>query len=270
MAVIDDILAEPAARRLALARDAADALAASGWRMTYAAVHSGGTADLAAERTRTHNKLAARVRLIIHCDSRQQRFVLSSLDAPITDRLPFYSLGDDDPAQRRALAATLDPDLIAQIHAAAYPRAIALTERAQIDAPPARAHVAAISDQVLDEAFASADAVRRDLLQHDLDVIRDDADIDRDFAAHGAIDAAHRCELLYPIVITDAELRSIPDKKRHDWLRVERTSLVGHQRQWIDLVHGAAFAHYADALTRHISAAYRKRRFAPADASSRS
>jgi hypothetical protein len=261
MQTVDDIL---------LARDAASALAGNGWRVTHAATHSGGTADLAADRTWSRGRLTARVRLIVRCDAREERFVFSSLAAErAADRLPFYSFGDDDPAQRRALAAVLD-DGIKQLHAAAYPREVALTEPARVDAPPARTLAAATRDAVLDEAFASIDAVRRDLFQHDLDIVRDDFDIDRDVAAQTAIDAAHRCDLLIPIVITNAELWSLPENKRRDWIRIERSSLVGHERQWIDVVEGAAFARYADALARHLTSAFRKRRFAPAGASSRS
>ena len=289
MPTANDLLTHPTARRPALARDAAAALAANGWRITHAARYSGGTADVAADRSWSRGRLTARVRLVIRCDSRDQRLVFSSLEDS-TDRLPFYSFGDDDPAQRRALSRLFDGEpspglrppspalrervdddtLISELHAAAYPRETALTEPARIDAPRARTRVAALADAVLDEAFASIDAVRRDLLQHDLDVIGDDLDIDRDFAAQAAIDAAHRCELIYPIVITDAELWALPRKQRRDWLRIERASLVGHERQWIDIVEATGFASYAEALTRHLSAAYRKRRFAPAGASSRS
>ena len=261
-----DLLTHPSARRPTLARDTATALAANIWRVIHAARYSGGTADIAADRTWSRGRLTARVRLVIRCDSREERLVFSSL-GEASDRLPFYSLGDDDPAQRRALSKLFDDS---ELHAAAYPRETALTEPARIDAPSANARVAAIADAALDEAFASIESVRRDLLQHDLDVIGDDLDIDRDFAGQTAVDAAHRCELIYPIVITDAELWSLPERRRHDWLRVERASLVGHERQWIDVVETANFASYAGALTRHISAQYRKRRFAPAGASSRS
>src|SRR5437764_13760254 len=108
MAIADDILTHPAARRLALARDAAAALAAHGWRVTHAARHSGGTADLAADRSWSRGRLTARVRLVIRCDSRDERLVFSSLGSDLADRLPFYSLGDDDPAQRRALCKLFD------------------------------------------------------------------------------------------------------------------------------------------------------------------
>ena len=264
MAIADDLLTEPAARRASLARDAAATLAAHGWRVTQAARHSAGTADVAAERAWSRGRLTARMLLVIRCDSRDERLVFSTLD-DAADRLPSYSLGDDDPAQRRALGKLFDDS---QLHAAAYPRERALTEPARIDAPRARTRAAAIADEALDEGFASIDAVRRDLLQHDLDVISDDMDIDRDMAMQSALDMAYRCALIYPIVITDAELWSLPDRRRHDWLRIERASVVGHERQWIDVV--SDLASYAETLTRSISAAYRKRRFAPEGASSRS
>ncbi|MEK6376053.1 MAG: hypothetical protein AABO58_25540 [Acidobacteriota bacterium] len=255
---------------LTLIHDAAAALTANGWRVSLAAVHSGGTADVAADRAWSRGKLSARLRLIVRCDSRPQRLLLSSVDAPATDRLPSYCLADDDPAQRRAIAAVIDPALIDRLHAAAYPHAIAVTEAAHLDALPAHARAAAVRDAAIDEAFASVDAVRRDLLRHDLDVVRDDLEIDRDFAAGAVLEAAHRLELLHPMVITDGELWSLPDKTRRDWIRLERSSLVGRERQWLDLVEGRAFAAYAGALTRHITAAFRKRRFATAVASSRS
>jgi hypothetical protein len=264
MLTADDLLTEPAARRASLARDAAAALTAHGWRTTHAARHSAGTADIAAQRSWSRGRLTARVLLVIRCDSRDARLVFTTLE-DAADRLPSYSLGDDDPRQRRALAGLLDD---AQLHAAAYPREKALIEPAHLDAPRARTRVAAIADTVLDEAFASIDAVKNDLLQHDLDVIGDDMDIDRDAAMQSATDMAHHCDSIYPIVLTDAELWSIPEQRRHDWIRVERASLAGQERQWIDVVH--AFPSYAGALTRHISAVYRKRRFAPAGASFRS
>jgi hypothetical protein len=263
--VLEEILTQPLARRSTLARDAATTLAALGWRVTYSAHHSAGTADLAAERSWSRGRLTARVRLIIRCDARDERLVFPSLEGEGFDRLPSYSLGDDDPAQRRALAKLLDD---AALHAAAYPRDIAITEPARIDALHARTRAAAIHDPALDEAFASIDAVRHDLLRHDLDVIADDLDIDRDVAVESAVDAAHRCELLVPVVITDAELWSLPGRRRHPWLRAERASLVGHERQWVDVAQD--FEGYAGALTRHVNAQYRKRRFAPAGASSRS
>jgi len=262
MPAADDILAHPAARRLSLAHDAAASLAALGWRTARSAVHSGGTADVAADRSWSRGALAARVRLIVHCDARPERLLLSSLEASSHDRLPSYSFGDDDPAQRRALAEIILPADLARLHRTAYPHEAAATEPARVDALPARARAAAARDEVLDEAFASVDAVRRDLLQYDLDVVRDDMDIDRDVAVETALHAAQRCELLQPIIVTDAELWSLPDRRRHDWIRIERSSLVGHERRWIDVVRGDAFASYADALTRHLAAIYRKRRFA--------
>ena len=42
MPIANDLLIHPTARRPALARDAAAALAANGWRVTHAAAHSGG------------------------------------------------------------------------------------------------------------------------------------------------------------------------------------------------------------------------------------
>src|SRR5881397_715856 len=115
MPILDDILTEPAARRLSVACDAATALAAEGWRVTPAATHSGGTADLAADRAWHRGRLSARVRLVIRCDSAAARLVFSSLPpAGIADRLPSYSFGEDDPPQRRALGAVFDDAVIAQ------------------------------------------------------------------------------------------------------------------------------------------------------------
>ncbi len=257
-------------RHLPLAHAAATALTAHGWRVTPSAAHSGGTADVAAERRWIRGKLTARVRLIVRCEAANERFALPTLDTAAGDPLPTYSLGDDDPAQRRSLAAVIDAALIEHLHALAYPHEMAVTLPAHIDALAARARAAAPRDPAVDEAFISVDAVRHDLLQHDLDGLRDDMEIDADCAATLILDGAHRCELVYPIVLTGAELWSFPAMRRCHWMRLERLTLVGHQRQWIDIVEAEAFASYAAALTRHITATYRKRRFAPADASSRS
>ena len=50
---------------LSLTRDAAATLAPLGWRVTQSAVHSGGTADVAADRAWSRDALSARVRLIL-------------------------------------------------------------------------------------------------------------------------------------------------------------------------------------------------------------
>src|SRR6266498_2536707 len=134
MLTADDLLTHPAARRLALARDAAAALTANGWRVKQAARHAAGTADIAAERSWSRGRLTARVRLVIRCDSREERLVFSALD-DAADRIPFYSLGDDDPQQRRMLAKLFDD---AQPHEAVYPREKALIAPAQLNAPRAR------------------------------------------------------------------------------------------------------------------------------------
>jgi hypothetical protein len=252
----------PSADGLSLARDASAALASLGWRTARAAVHSGGTADVAAARTWSRGKLSARVRLVIRCDSRPERLLLSSLDDAVAgDRIPSYSFGDDDPAQRRTIGEIIPTD---RLHRAAYPRELAVTDRARLDALPPPARGTALRDAVLDEAFTSVDAIRRDLLQFDLDVVRDDLDIDRGAGAETAIQAALRCDLIYPIVITDADIHALPARTRRDWIRIERSALVGGERRWIDVVQAAAFSSYAGALTRHIESAYRRRRFAPA------
>jgi hypothetical protein len=206
----------------------------------------------------------------VHCDATSERLLFPATDTTGGDPIPFYSLGDDDPAQRRALAAVASAEAIAQLHESAYPRDEARLRGARIDAMRARSRGAAISLPSLDDAFHAIDAVRSDLLAHDLDIVRDDLDLDRDSGVQTLLGGAMRCDLLYPIVITDATLWSLPDIRRHDWLRVERRSVVGHERRWVDIVNAEDFAPYAQALTRHLNAALRKGRFAPAGASSRS
>src|SRR5438105_4934040 len=137
MPTANDLLTHPTARRPALARDAAAALAANGWRVTHAARYSGGTADIAADRSWSRGRLRARVRVVIRCDSREERLVFSSLEES-TDRLPFYSLGDDDPAQRRALSRLFDGE-----PSPGRPPSPALRERVDDDAVVARLHAAA-------------------------------------------------------------------------------------------------------------------------------
>src|SRR5436190_7330269 len=117
MPSIDDILTEPAARRISIARNVDTSLAAAGWRTAQAAVHSGGTADVAADRVWSRGKLTARVRLVIRCDSRATRLVLSSMDAPPSgERLPSYSFGDDDRLQRRSITESLGGALTDRLH----------------------------------------------------------------------------------------------------------------------------------------------------------
>jgi len=257
--IADDLLASPGAA----------ALTAAGWRVMYAATHSAGVADLAAERRWSSGKLTARVRLVVHCDS-SDRLLFPAIYGGGADALPFYSLAEDEPRQRRALTLLAGPELVEQLQAKAYPRDVALIRRAHIDPLPARARAAAISAAAIDDAFLAVEAIRGDLLAHDLDIARDDLELDRDAAAQTMFEAAARCDLLHPIVITRAEIWTVPDRKRHPWLRAERCAIAGHERAWIDVVNAEAFESYAQALTRHISAAFRKRRFAPADASSRS
>src|SRR5947209_7207234 len=191
--IADDLLASPGAA----------ALTAAGWRVMYAATHSAGVADLAAERRWSSGKLTARVRLVVHCDS-SDRLRFPAIYGGGADALPFYSLAEDEPRQRRALTLLAGPELVEQLQAKAYPRDVALIRRAHIDPLPARARAAAISAAAIDDAFLAVEAIRGDLLAHDLDIARDDLELDRDAAAQTMFEAAHLAHPLHHFLEGDA------------------------------------------------------------------
>jgi len=240
---------------IARLRDTSALLRAAGWTVREGAIHSLGTVDLAARRTWSRGQLEAVVHLLIIIDESEGELAFSeekgkSEHAPLT-----FSLGDDDPAHRRALGH----DLFAKVHGLAYAREQSITAPARVDAPPARIHASFFRStgrrEAFSKAFAALDGVHDDLLQHSIETITDDLELLSEKDSIAAIAPfARRCELLHGIVITDQAMHI-------DSIRLEQTRVVGAEYRWIDIVRSDAFPDFADALTRHYVARFKKRRF---------
>jgi hypothetical protein len=181
------------------------------------------------------------VRLLVIVDRSEGELDLSTVDGHVPHAPLTFSLGDDDPAQRRALAAVLDVD---QLHAAAYHREQSITAPAIVEAPPARRRASSIHDAAFERAFAALDGVRLDLLEFAIDTIADELDLEW----------VRRRDLLHAIVTTG---RTMHDES----VRVEQPRVVGADYRWLDVVQSAAFPEFMQTLTRHYDASLQKRRF---------
>lgn len=236
-------------------RDTSALLRSAGWSVREGATHSLGAVDLAAQRTWTRGEFEAVLHLLIVIDESEGELSFSeergkSEHAPLT-----FSLGDDDPAHRRALGK----ELFDQLHALAYPREQSITAAAHVDASPARTRASFFrstgNSEAFTRAFAALDGVHDDLLQHSMEMIADDLELLSEKDALASIAPfARRCDLLHGIVITDQTMAT-PS------VRLERTRVVGAEYRWIDIVRSDAFPAFADALTRHYTGRFRKRRF---------
>lgn len=226
----------------------AELFRAHGWSVREGAVCSGGTVDVVAERSWRRGAIEAQLRLLIQNDD--DGVVVSPVaDAPVS--LPFYFFGDDEREQQRAISAVLAQHevdaapVLAAIHRAAYRGERAVVTPARVD-PPAAPASASLSRGSL--PFHLTDAVRADLLQHDLDVLADDLP--------DVVLPPARCDLLHPIVLTSTPLPPV------GWARIHQPSVVGAESRWLDLVHHSATDAFVAMLTRHYSGAFRRRRFA--------
>lgn len=240
---------------IARLRDTSALLRSAGWSVREGATHSLGTVDLAAQRTWSRGDLEAVLHLLIIIDDAEGELAFSEENgqtghAPLT-----FSLGDDDPVQRRALGS----DLFGRLHTLAYIREQSITAPAQVDAPPARARASFFrstsSSDAFTRAFAALDGVHNDLLQHSLETISDDLELLSEKEAPAALAPfVRRRDLLHAIVITDQTMHA-------GSIRLEKTRVVGAEYRWIDIVRSDAFSDFAHALTRHYTARFRKRRF---------
>ena len=231
-------------RVISLIREARSVLTAAGWTVREGAVHSGGTVDLAAQRTWRRGELEATLHLLVILDPQEGELEYLDLPGKIPHAPITFSLGDDDPA----LHQLLGEDLAARVHAIAYPRAQSITAPAHVEAPPARtrASFATVGESAA-RAFAALDGVREDLLDFALDMLADDGE-------DAIAPFIRRCDLLHAIVITDKTMR--PKS-----LRLEQARVIGADYRWIDVVRSNAFAEYANALTRHYASRFARRRF---------
>jgi hypothetical protein len=281
------ILEQTADRSLTVSRAAAAAFRPLGWQVTEGAATAAGTIDVAAHRLWRRDRLTARVRLAILCDAASRELVFARTAAPFADdSLASYALGDDTPPQRETIRRALEPYVdggaaMRALHEAAYPRERSLVDAAHIAAPSARTHASGFREldgatgfeRAAGVAFRAIDALRADLLQHDLDVIVDDLTLldDGGERAQHARNAlafhAQHAELLHAIVVTAAPLGVLANAERAadaPWLRLARVPAVGSDAQWIDIVQSDAVDRYAAQITRHYEARFARRRFAPA------
>jgi len=280
------LLDSPAARSLALGRSAATAFRALDWDAAEGVVSSAGGIDVAAERRWKSRSLQASVRLLIFSDGDPQRELLFAAAPVAASRLASYSLGDDILSQRETIRKTLVPHAdagaaLAILHAAAYPRERSAVHNAHVPPPPARAHASGFRqlggtngfEQIANAAFGALDTVRDELLRFDLEVVLDDLsllDHAAERTAHAGrmlADRSASCDLLHAIVVTEAPLSLLANAERlapAPWLRLERTTLIGGERRWIDVVQSEALAAYTTAVASHYAAQFKRRRFTAA------
>jgi hypothetical protein len=285
------ILESQAARSLAFTRSVAATLQELEWQVTESAFYSRGAIDVAANRTWTGGPLTARLRLAVFCVATAGRRLLFSAQPPSgEDSLPGFRLGDDDPGRREAirqllvrhLEAEAVEEAIRELHVAAYPNGAARTQAAHVPALSARTCASGFREiddagraisggftLAVADAFACGDAIRDDLLRFELDVIGDDLEVEApqdriELATSTLVQAASSCELIHPVVVTDAPLSILGDAVKpteRPWLRLMRSSLVAAEHRWIDVVNEATFPRYASLMTKHYDAHYKRRTF---------
>jgi len=234
---------------IAQLREASSLLRAAGWSVREGATHSRGSVDLAAQRVWTRGEIEAVVHLLIVIDDAEGELAFLQAEGKVDHAPLTFSLGDE--------TSMLDRDLAAQLHALAYRREQSITSAAQVDAPKARRR-ATWSSGDFTRAFAALDGVRNDLLKLSIDTLSDDLELlDADDAEAAIAPFARRRDLLHAIAITSQTMRT-------KTFRLEQARVVGADYRWIDVVSADSFADFTDALTRHYTARFAKRRFTAA------
>lgn len=254
------------ARPLTLGGSVSSTLRRLQWVVSDHASFTGGTATVSAQRRYRRASLGASIRLAVFCDAAAADRELTIAETSARAVKPAsYALGDDDRTQRETIGRALAPFVdsaaaLAALHAAAYPHERALVEPCHVDAPPARDFASAIADLDVATAFAAIDAIRGDLLQFDLDVVVDDLsllDAAEERAEHAATSLAFRaasCDLVHVVLVTAAAMPAA-------FVRLVRSSLVGHETRWIDVVQAEAAEQYFEKVTSHYDAQFRARKF---------
>jgi hypothetical protein len=245
-------------RTIALLREVSSTLESLGWSLREGASHSRGSVEIAAQRTWTRGELEAVLHLLIIIDPTEGELSFADDDPTIEDAPIAFSLGDDDPEQRRALAAILDRDRLAWLHATAYPREESITAPARVVAPPARRSAPFVAgDESLTRAFDALDGVRDDLWKAAIEALAEDLEFLPEDAPAIIDPFLRRCDLLHAIVVTD---RVMPNES----VRLSMRRVVGAEHRWMDVVRSMTFADFASALTRHYDARLTKRNFTAA------
>ena len=245
-------------RTNSLLREVSSTLESLGWSLREGASHSRGSVEVAAQRSWSRGELEAVLHLLIVIDPTDDALAFADNDPTIEDAPIALSLGDDDPEQRRALAAILDRDRLAWLHATAYPREESITAPARVVAPPARRSAPFTgNDESLIRAFDALDGVRDDLWKATIEALAEDLEFLPEDAPAIIDPFLRRCDLLHAIVVTD---RVMPNES----VRLETRRVVGAEHRWIDVVRSVAFADFAGALTRHYDARLTKRNFTAA------
>jgi hypothetical protein len=222
----EEIRNSPEGRSLALARSAAAMFRQLGWRTREAAAHASGLADVAAGHTWERKNRETRVHVVVRCEN-ASRVLFSEATRDVEDVIASYALGDS-------------------MDLPAFPPPAA---------PPARVHAAAFRGdelrEAIEEAFASIDAIVRELRNHDLDVVSDDVDAGgRENEALAPL--ARRRDLVHAVVVTDAVLWTFGERMaRQPWIRLHRARVVGAEERWIDVVSADALEKFAAGVTRY-------------------
>ncbi|HVR41254.1 MAG TPA: hypothetical protein VMU84_19325 [Thermoanaerobaculia bacterium] len=202
-------------------RATATALRDLAWRVKESAFFEGGTVDVAAERAWSRGALIARLRLLVNFHSSSEQLVFSQLPSiSADDILPSHSLSD---------RAAVVPPPRSRAHASTF---------REIGGESFRACV--------ERTFASIDAIRATLRNHELAVAEEGTDIE-------AID------LLHPIIVTDAAIRTLGERlAQKTSVRLLQSAIVGGEHRWIDVVHANAIGAFIAAITKHYEARHRK------------
>ncbi len=238
MALHDEIRNSPEGRALGLGRAVAGTFGQLGWITREGAAYASGLADVAATRSWERKNRETRVHVVVRCEF-AGRVLFSESSRATEDVIASHAAGD-----------TIDFEKLAP---APPPPA----------APPARIHASAFRAEepvrsVINEAFASIDAILRELRAHDLDVVRDDISAGAD-EMETLAPLSRRRDLVHAIVVTDAALSTLGETiKRHPWLRLHRARVIGADDRWIDVVSADSVEKYATAVTRHYASTKRR------------
>lgn len=229
MSAIHELRDSAPARALRLLHTTAAALRTLGWRVSESAFFDGGIADIAADRVWSRSNLQAHVRLLISGHSGAEQILFSELPAATTDdMLAVHTLIDSG----RIRPAVVTPPR-SRTHASSF---------REIGGDSFRV--------VVEQTFASVEAIRDTLRKHDLEVIADDLDEET------RIDTV---DLLHPIIVTDAAIWTMTDRiAPKKSVRLLQSAITGGEHRWIDIVRADSIDAFLAATTKHYESRYKK------------